>query len=161
MKLSYCFYFIQALGKTGRVMNVYSDGDLRIQILDDNINKMWTLNPQCVNLVQRCPNPEQSVVPPPLPDTNAPVFKSSVSNAPETINQAPSVPVAAPRSSPSPSQPGPSASVQVQPPGPPSTSPDRPEMRLLMSKVAQGNLEYVKELYETDKSIVSNNIELT
>lgn len=134
-------------------MNVYSDGDLRIQILDDNVNKMWTLNPQCVNLVQRCPNPEQTVVPPPVPSVNAQVFNNPVPNAQVPINQAPSVPVAGPRPSPSPSQPGPS--VQGQPAGLVGTSPDRPEMRLLMSKVAQGNLEYVKELYETDKSIVS------
>lgn len=134
-------------------MNVYSDGDLRIQILDDNTNKMWTLNPQCVNLVQRCPNPEQTVLPTPVPGANAQVLNTPMPNAQVPINQVPSIPIAAPRPNPTSSQPGPSVPGQTL--GPASTSPDRPEMRLLMSKVAQGNLEYVKELYETDKSIVS------
>lgn len=35
------------LGKLGKVLKVYSDGDLRVQ-LD---GRAWTLNPQCVRLV--------------------------------------------------------------------------------------------------------------
>lgn len=35
--------FIQALGKTGKVTKVYTDGDLRVQQLDDGL--AWTLNP--------------------------------------------------------------------------------------------------------------------
>ncbi|XP_077291024.1 E3 ubiquitin-protein ligase mind bomb 2 isoform X2 [Arctopsyche grandis] len=105
-----------ALGKTARVIQVYSDGDLRIQILEDESKQMWTMNPECVTLVQRYPVADQ-------PD---------VSNPPEQ-------------------QVGQSSSSK-----PPPASPivDRPEMRLLMSKVALGDLEYVKGLYETDQSII-------
>lgn len=35
------------MGKLGKVLKVYSDGDLRVQ-LDGHA---WTLNPQCVRLV--------------------------------------------------------------------------------------------------------------
>lgn len=38
----------QALGKTGKVTKVYTDGDLRVQQLDDGFS--WTLNPKCVKL---------------------------------------------------------------------------------------------------------------
>lgn len=38
----------QALGKLCKVVKVYSDGDLRIQQLDDGFE--WTLNPKCVKL---------------------------------------------------------------------------------------------------------------
>lgn len=38
---------LQALGKLGKVLKVYSDGDLRVQ-LDGHA---WTLNPQCVRIV--------------------------------------------------------------------------------------------------------------
>jgi len=38
----------QALGKICKVVKVYSDGDLRIQQLDDGFE--WTLNPKCVKL---------------------------------------------------------------------------------------------------------------
>lgn len=105
--------FYQALGKTARVMHVYSDGDLRVQILEDDNKQIWTVNPDCVILVQRYPVPEQS----------DPTTQVAVHGGPVAENK------------------------------PPAT--DKSEMRLLMSKVAQGNLEYVKELYETDKSIVS------
>ncbi|XP_067621868.1 E3 ubiquitin-protein ligase MIB2 [Eurosta solidaginis] len=37
-----------ALGKHCKVIKVYSDGDLRIQQLDDGVE--WTLNPKCVRL---------------------------------------------------------------------------------------------------------------
>lgn len=46
------FNFIQALGKTGRVTKVYTDGDLRVQQIDDGF--AWTLNPKCVKL-ERAP----------------------------------------------------------------------------------------------------------
>lgn len=101
------------MGKTGIVTNVYSDGDLRIQILDDPSKKMWTFNPQCVSLVQRCA----------IQDSQAP--NSSPGNGSTEPQPALSQPA------------------------------DALEMRQLMTKVAQGNLEYVKELYEKDKSIVS------
>lgn len=39
---------LQALGKTGKVTKVYTDGDLRVQQLDDGFS--WTLNPKCVKL---------------------------------------------------------------------------------------------------------------
>lgn len=35
------------MGKLGKVLKIYSDGDLRVQ-LDGHT---WTLNPQCVRLV--------------------------------------------------------------------------------------------------------------
>lgn len=38
----------QALGKQGKVIKVYGDGDLRIQQCDDGF--AWTLNPKCVRL---------------------------------------------------------------------------------------------------------------
>ncbi|XP_055709949.1 E3 ubiquitin-protein ligase MIB2 isoform X2 [Phlebotomus papatasi] len=37
-----------ALGKTGKVIKVYDDGDLRIQELDNGLT--WTLHPACVHL---------------------------------------------------------------------------------------------------------------
>lgn len=40
--------YFQALGKTGKVTKVYTDGDLRVQQLDDGF--AWTLNPKCVKL---------------------------------------------------------------------------------------------------------------
>lgn len=36
------------MGKTGKVTKVYTDGDLRVQQLDDGF--AWTLNPKCVKL---------------------------------------------------------------------------------------------------------------
>lgn len=42
------FYELQALGKPGKVTKVYTDGDLRVQQLDDGFS--WTLNPKCVKL---------------------------------------------------------------------------------------------------------------
>lgn len=39
---------VQALNKTGKVIKVYADGDLRIQQIDDGF--AWTLNPKCVKL---------------------------------------------------------------------------------------------------------------
>lgn len=39
---------LTALNKTGKVIKVYADGDLRIQQLDDGA--AWTLNPKCVKL---------------------------------------------------------------------------------------------------------------
>lgn len=39
---------LQALGKQGKVIKVYGDGDLRIQQCDDGL--AWTLNPKCVRL---------------------------------------------------------------------------------------------------------------
>lgn len=97
-------------------MQVYSDGDLRIKILEDVSKQMWTVNPECVTLVQRYPVTDQQE-----PADVLMQFEENPSNS-----------------------------------QPPVTSPvvDRPEMRMLISKVARGNLEYVKELYETDKSIV-------
>lgn len=41
-------WLLQALGKLCKVVKVYSDGDLRIQQLDDGFE--WTLNPKCVKL---------------------------------------------------------------------------------------------------------------
>lgn len=98
-------------------MQVYSDGDLRIKILEDVSKQMWTVNPECVALVQRYPVTDQQE-----PADALMQFEENPSNS-----------------------------------QPPVTSPvvDRPEMRLLISKVARGNLEYVKELFETDKSIVN------
>lgn len=78
---------------------------------------MWTMNPECVTLVQRYPVADQP----------------EVSNLPEQ-------------------QIGQSSSSKPTTAGP---IVDKPEMRLLMSKVALGDLEYVKGLYETDQSIVS------
>lgn len=36
------------LGKTGKVLKVYADGDLRVHEMEDNSD--WTLNPKCVKL---------------------------------------------------------------------------------------------------------------
>ena len=36
------------LGKSGKIIKVYADGDLRIQQLDDP--NVWTVNPKCVKL---------------------------------------------------------------------------------------------------------------
>uniref|UniRef100_A0A182NP47 RING-type E3 ubiquitin transferase n=1 Tax=Anopheles dirus TaxID=7168 RepID=A0A182NP47_9DIPT len=36
------------LGKSGKVIKIYSDGDLRVQQLDDDM--AWTVNPKCVKL---------------------------------------------------------------------------------------------------------------
>lgn len=44
--LSYINCF-QSLGKLGKVLKVYSDGDLRVQ-LDGHA---WTLHPQCVKII--------------------------------------------------------------------------------------------------------------
>lgn len=41
-------FALQALNKTGKVIKVYADGDLRIQQIDDGF--AWTLNPKCVKL---------------------------------------------------------------------------------------------------------------
>ena len=39
--------FLQTLGKTGRVLKVYVDGDLRVAVG----NQTWTFNPACVSQV--------------------------------------------------------------------------------------------------------------
>lgn len=36
------------LGKSGKVIKIYGDGDLRVQQLDDDL--AWTVNPKCVKL---------------------------------------------------------------------------------------------------------------
>lgn len=41
-------HILQALGKLCKVVKVYSDGDLRLEQLDDGFE--WTLNPKCVKL---------------------------------------------------------------------------------------------------------------
>ena len=38
---------LQILGKLGKVVKVYSDGDLRVQF----DGHTWTLNPQCVRFI--------------------------------------------------------------------------------------------------------------
>lgn len=38
---------LQTLGKTGRVLKVYADGDLRVAVG----NQTWTFNPMCVSQV--------------------------------------------------------------------------------------------------------------
>lgn len=45
---TFIYFQFQALGKTGKVTKVYTDGDLRVQQLDDGF--AWTLNPKCVKL---------------------------------------------------------------------------------------------------------------
>lgn len=40
--------YFQALGKAGKIKKVYADGDLRIQMIENDI--AWTLNPKCVIL---------------------------------------------------------------------------------------------------------------
>lgn len=41
------FYFFQALGKTGKITKIYSDGDLRVTV----DGQTWTFNPLCVTSV--------------------------------------------------------------------------------------------------------------
>uniref|UniRef100_A0A182TLS6 RING-type E3 ubiquitin transferase n=1 Tax=Anopheles melas TaxID=34690 RepID=A0A182TLS6_9DIPT len=40
------------LGKPGKVIKIYGDGDLRVQQLDDDM--AWTVNPKCVKLASSC-----------------------------------------------------------------------------------------------------------
>lgn len=47
LTVSFASHSVQALGKLGKVIKIYSDGDLRVSI----DGQTWTLNPLCVQLV--------------------------------------------------------------------------------------------------------------
>jgi hypothetical protein len=40
----------QILGKTGRIVKIYPDGDLRVKI--KALGNTWTLNPKCVTTLE-------------------------------------------------------------------------------------------------------------
>ncbi|GBP55464.1 E3 ubiquitin-protein ligase MIB2 [Eumeta japonica] len=100
----------QILGKMGKVINVFQNGNLRVQISEYEHQSVWTLYPQCVKRIE---------------DTNA----STIQSTAHSIEQ--------------------SQSQTEQ-----TLTKDQPELRLLMIKVAQGNLEYVKEIQESNPSLL-------
>ncbi len=51
-------FFHQALGKVGKVLKVYADGDLRVSVG----NQIWTFNPVICTLLPQCQRDENNTL---------------------------------------------------------------------------------------------------